>query len=89
MKIVAFVCYPQIDVHAGMLYDSIMLYAFALNQAIQGGHNATHGQHIAQHIFNTSFQGNITKYSVHYILPCQTNQELVHYNGDTLTLVYS
>ncbi|XP_023931697.1 atrial natriuretic peptide receptor 2-like [Lingula anatina] len=47
----------QVDVHAGMIYDAIMLYAHALNDVIEEGGNEFDGQRIARQMYNKTIKG--------------------------------
>ena len=51
------VVYLQVDVHAGMLYNSVLLYANALQDALDNGYSATDGLEVARRMFNRTFQG--------------------------------
>ena len=47
--------YP--DVHAGMLHDAMLLYAYALNKTLEEGGSEFDGIAIAKNMLNSSFQG--------------------------------
>ena len=49
--------YNQVDDHASLLYDSVLLYALALQDAILLGHSVQDLDHISSLMFNRNFTG--------------------------------
>ena len=47
----------QVDIHAGFLYDAVMLYSHALQDALDQGYNLNNISQVARLIFNTTFTG--------------------------------
>ena len=47
----------QIDVHANMLYEAILVYAQALRKSMDDGHQMDDGRAVMENVFNGSFRG--------------------------------
>ncbi|XP_035692506.1 atrial natriuretic peptide receptor 1-like [Branchiostoma floridae] len=49
--------YEKVDVYAAMLYDAVMLYALALDDALKEGESDTNGARVAQLMTDRTFDG--------------------------------
>ncbi|XP_066267244.1 atrial natriuretic peptide receptor 1-like [Branchiostoma lanceolatum] len=49
--------YEKVDVYAAMLYDAVMLYALALDDALNDGESETNGVRVAQLMTDRTFDG--------------------------------
>lgn len=47
----------QIDVHAGTLYDAVMLFSYAVNESLALAEDITDGKLLIKHLYNRSFSG--------------------------------
>ncbi|CAG5122007.1 unnamed protein product, partial [Candidula unifasciata] len=47
----------EFGIHAGLMYDAMMLYARAVDSCLKAGQNATNGYQIAKHMYNVTIQG--------------------------------
>ena len=47
----------QVNSFVGAFHDAVILYALALNETLQAGHNVTNGTEITRRMWNRSFEG--------------------------------
>lgn len=47
----------QVDAHAGMLHDALLMWAYGVNKTLQQGAAANDGINVTRNIFNLTFEG--------------------------------
>jgi hypothetical protein len=48
---------PQVNSFVGAFHDAVILYALALNETLEAGHNATNGMEVTRRMWNRTFEG--------------------------------
>ena len=51
----------QVDVHAGMLHDAVLAWAYGVNATLAQGGRADDGVSVAGNIFNSMFEGMLAQ----------------------------